>query len=284
MSKCGHMAKRVIVVGVVSALALFTTAIAAFANTSNPTSINVVINGNQVTVSGTWQWPHSPGGQNCLGRYGTGVAISWWGIGASQTPSNNVTLTNMSQITDTGQGENGTAPTSGTGNSTGALKFDNNSSNSPFQNQFFYVGKYYADQEIFTSDFCHTAQPNDSTTTFGGTYTATATYPSADDIPSTICVVTYDEHGSSGKPSGGAGPLQTDQNGVKTGDFNPAKDGDNSIQQHQFSFETNCTTNHTEVPVGTIGIIGTAVLVAGVFGFMQWRRRRGRGRTPAVVA
>jgi uncharacterized repeat protein (TIGR01451 family) len=201
----------------------------AFANTTNATTATAtgVINADgseTVTMSGNWTWPS---GQSCTGRYGTGWVVGWWGIGASQTPANNFTLTNASTLISTDQGINGNTVGTGSITSTGSIKF---SGNSPFPNDYFYVPTNMNNQEIFTQSFCNSAQPPNGSgnAAFSGTYTATATYPSAQDVPSQLCVNTYDVHGQVGKPSSG-------------NDYSPSQNGDNSIQQNQFVLTSNCT-------------------------------------------
>jgi uncharacterized repeat protein (TIGR01451 family) len=201
----------------------------AFANTTNATTATAtgVINpdgSETVTIGGNWTWPS---GQACTGRYGTGWVISWWGIGSSQTPPNNFTLTNASTLVSTGQGINGTTIGSGSITSTGSIKFPGNS---PFPNDYFYVPTNMNNQEIFTQSFCNSAQPpnGNGNAAFNGTYTATATYPSAQDVPAQLCVNTYDLHGQLGQPSNG-------------NDYSPSQNGDNSIQQNQFVLTGNCS-------------------------------------------
>ena len=114
--------------------------------------------------------------------------------------------------------------------------------------------------------------------TFNGSYPAgtfgmdtqsgyTHTYQSKNDV-SKVCVVTYDVHG-----------------GGKVGDnkFQEVKgskeiaidgNGDNAIKTNKFDVNSDCFTPQIVVPVGTIGIIGFAVLIAGVLFFMQRRSRR----------
>jgi hypothetical protein len=56
-----------------------------------------------------------------------------------------------------------------------------------------------------------------------GSWTATATYPNASDIPPQICVNGYDEHGSEGQPSN------------SPNDWSAVNDNDNSIQTNAFN-------------------------------------------------
>src|SRR5579872_840398 len=49
-------------------------------------------------LSGTWSWP----GQLCEGRYGEGYAVDWWGVSASQTPSNPFSLTDATEVSTPG--------------------------------------------------------------------------------------------------------------------------------------------------------------------------------------
>ncbi|HVT76402.1 MAG TPA: hypothetical protein VHD87_05185 [Acidimicrobiales bacterium] len=241
----------------------------AFANTSNVSTMSATSTVNPdgtdtVTVSGTWTWP---AGQQCVGRYGTGWAIGWWGIGATTTPAHNFTLIDATQITSPDQGENGNPPSTGSITATGSIPFPKSGD---FANQHFYVGQYYDGSEIFTQDFCNQAQPPDGTSTaaFSGTFSASATYPSADDVPDEICVNTYDEHGKLGQATTGSG-------GSLSNDFNPSKDGDNSIQSKQFTESTNCasTSAGAPLPIGAVGGVGLAGLAGVGLVFLQRRSR-----------
>ena len=257
-------------------------ALPAGANTSYPTSIKVMAttNGNgsvTVNVSGDWVWP---AGMNCAQRYGTGISVGWWGIGSGATPTKNVSLTNASKITAVGQGINGSAATVGSITSTGAMQFDN--SEPAFAGKYFYVGDYYSDSTIFTSAFCNASQPGGSsvTTAFSGKFNASATYPTAADVPAQICVNTYDEHGTQGKPTAGPG-------GALSNDFDPSADADNAIKQQigtvsEFNTPgaTSCgtTTFGTDLPQGGVaGIATVAGFAAVLFAALQvlhLRRRR----------
>lgn len=249
---------------------------AAFANTANPTTFNATetINGNgtaTVTISGNWDWPS---GQKCIGRYGTGWEVGWWGIGATNTPANNFTLSNVSIITSSDQGENGVATATGSQTATDSIQFPGGG---PFANQFFYVGDNYNGSEIFTQSFCNAAQPPDgnNTNAFDGTYTATATYPNTADVPALLCVVGYDEHGSLGNPT-------VDPGKTLNNDYSPGGDGDNSIQKNQFIASGNCGTigNITTLPsVGVLSGIVLAVLGAMALTYFQIRRYRRRRAT-----
>ena len=255
----------------VATTTLVLTTVPALANTSIPTGINAVAtaNGNgtvTVVVTGTWQWPdeatgpNSPG-INCSQRYGTGISVGWWGIGSATTPAPNFTLTAASEITATGQGINGTAPSTGSVAPTGTVKFS--ATDPTYPSKYFYVGDYYSSSEIFTPTFCTAAQPGQSsgpgavTTAFSGTYSATATYPQLSDVPAHICVNTYDEHGTQGNPS--ASP----PGGGLSADFSPSQDDDNAItvqpgqtvSQWNTAGATDCGTTDfvgTELPSGWI--------------------------------
>jgi hypothetical protein len=274
-----RLPRLLMVAAILGVAALAVSAAPALANTSNADSTNVVAvqNGDgtvTVTVSGTWTWPS---GQQCVGRYGTGWVVSWWGIGSSHPlPSNNFALLSMSAITSSDQGINGTTVATLTNvTATDSLQFP---SGLPYAGQYFYLPPVYNGSEIFTQAFCNAAQPPSGTSTdpFNGTYTATATYPNANDVPPVLCVNTYDEHGKLDSPT-------TKPGDTLGNDYLPNKDGDNSIQQKQFVDTTlQCdTVTTTIVPTGgSIGGLGLAGLIAFfavllVGGQAVFRRRRG---------
>ena len=178
----------------------------ALANAANPdpdTTGTAMVNADgtvTANLGGTWSWP----GQTCEGRYGEGYAVDWWGISASQTPANNFTLTNATEVTAPG------TTTTGSITSVGSIPIHNT-------NMFFHVAQYYAGETVNSASTC-----TDSGTGSSGSWSASATYPSMADVPAQVCVNMYDEHGSEGKPSGSAN------------DFSPSKDGDNSIQTNSF--------------------------------------------------
>lgn len=105
--------------------------------------------------------------------------------------------------------------------------------------------------------------------TFGydGSAGYTHTYASKDDV-SKICVVTYDVHGG--------GKVGDNKFQEVNGSKEIAIDGnhDNSISTNRFDTNSDCFTPTVVVPVGTIGVIGFAILLAGVMFFVQRRSRR----------
>jgi hypothetical protein len=230
-----------------SAVALVVAVAPAFANTSTATSTNVtaVQNGDgtvTMTVSGTWNWP----GQACNVRYGTAWSIGWWGIGSSATPLPSLTLTNVSLITNSGQGQGGSSPSTGSQTAAGSWKIQSGT----YKDKFLYVGSQFNGQQIYTTSFCNafgtTGDPS-------GTYSATATYPTANDVPSQICVNTYDIHLDNNGP-----------NGAKASDYDATANGDNSVNKDQFTVAANCAgVTVTIVPAGgSIGGLGLAGLIA----------------------
>jgi hypothetical protein len=230
-------------------------AVPAFANAPNPnpdiTGTTTANGDGTVTanLSGTWSWSD----QNCEGRYGEGWAVDWWGISSSQTPNPNFSLTNASEVVSAGN------TTTGTISPAGAIPIKGT-------NTFFHVAQYYAGETVNSQATCTDTGPNSSQ----GTWSATATYPSASDIPPQVCVNMYDEHGSEGKPTG---------NGTGN-DFSPSKDNDNSIQTNNFvPGDGYCTslTPKTPVPIsGVAGIVGLTLAAALLLGGRQWLSRRRR--------
>jgi len=203
-------ARLAIVSVAVLLLSAFALAASAGANAPNPNpDISATSSFNPdgtVTVSlkGTWVWP----GQPCSGRWGEGWAVDWWGVSGSQTPANNFTLTNVSLIPSFGQ------RTSGSESAAGAIQIPNNGG-------FFHVGTMYNDETVNSASTCTTTGSGGSAVS-SGSWSATATYPNNGDIPPSICVNGYDEHGSQGKPGGAS-------------DISPIHDGDNSIQTNKFN-------------------------------------------------
>jgi hypothetical protein len=243
----------------------------AYANTTNPTSIkaNARVNAGgttTVTVSGNWVWP---GGQDCEGRWGTSWAVGWWGTGTSSSPANNVTLTNATVINDQNQGINGDTVGRASITAANALKVPSGYTSLGGQN--IYLGAKMNGQTVYTQSYCDVAQPSGKD--LAGTYTASATYPSVKDVPSKICVVSYDIHGSAAK--GKSAP---------TKDYDPVGNGDNSVAKKQFTPETNCVTvTFTDVPAG--GSWGYLALVGlGGTGLVAVEARRRYRRSRLVLA
>jgi hypothetical protein len=244
----------------------------AYANTTVPTTIKAqgVVHANgsvTVTLSGNWTWP---GGQACTGRYGTGWAVGWWGTGTSATPANNLTLTNATQVLSQDQGINGNPVAKGSITATGSLKVPTGNSMS---GQNIYLGAHMNGQTIYTPSYCATAQPSGKD--LSGTYTASATYASVNDVPANICVVSYDIHGSFAK-------------GAPAKDYDPVGNGDNSLKEKQFGPNINCvspTFDHHEVPAGGAwGILGFAALGGASLLALELRSRRTSRRQPVTIA
>jgi hypothetical protein len=231
----------------------------AFANAANPnndTAGTFTVNGDgtvTVNLSGTWSWP----GQTCEGRYGEGWAVDWWGVSSSQTPTNPFSLTNASIVTYTAANGGSSSTTTGTISPAGAIQIKGT-------NEYFHVPQYY-DGEVINPGSC-TDTGSGPTAGSQGNWSATATYPNQADIPQDVCVIMYDEHGTEGRIAGAS-------------NFDPTKDGDNSIQTNSFDPTQGAgycvhLVPSTPTPVGTIGGIGLAAIVGGVGGFFLWRNRR----------
>ena len=75
-----------------------------------------------------------------------------------------------------------------------------------------------------------------------GTWTASATYASATEVPSALCVNLYDEHGTAGRSSG------------NPADFSPVEDHDNSIQTNNFdpASQADCLPRTKLVQTGSV--------------------------------
>jgi hypothetical protein len=87
--------------------------------------------------------------------------------------------------------------------------------------------------------------------------------------------VTYDLHGKS------TDPLPKGDDLIAGGSHH---NGDNSAEKNKSTpGGLQCLADHTEVPIGTIGIVGAAALAALALGFFQVRavRRRRNGLTTA---
>jgi hypothetical protein len=199
----------------VAALALGAFGVAATpagANAPNPnadiSATGQVNSDGTVTVNlnGTWVWP----GQNCEGRWGEGWAVDWWGVSASQTPSPNFTLSNVSLIPSFGQ------RTTGSQSAAGAIQLADHTG-------YFHVGSMYNDETVNSATTCQDVTISGQQGSQGA-WTATATYPNASDIPPNICVNGYDEHGNEGKPGGNddISPINDHDNSIQTNAFNPA--------------------------------------------------------------
>jgi hypothetical protein len=98
---------------------------------------------------------------------------------------------------------------------------------------YFHVGAAYAGE---ARDLCANVSADGTMT---GSWSASATYPDAASVPTTLCVNLYDEHGKAGKSSGNAK------------DFSPLQDHDNSIETNEYdpAIGGNCTDTSTLTPV-----------------------------------
>lgn len=221
----------------------------ASANAANPvagTSGTAVVNPDgsvTVTLEGTWSWP----GQQCSGRYGVGWAVDWWGASAQKIPTDAFALSNASEVVAAGPAGkppwSQTALATGTVSPTGAIQLPKTAplpGQPPPPPSSFHVGTYYAGED---TDLCASVEADG---TPYGAWTATATYPSRADIPGSICVNLYDEHGTEGKSSG------------NPKDFSPSGDDDNSIQTNDFdpsdAVDSSCMSSSGLVPPGGGGI------------------------------
>ncbi|MHB8437937.1 MAG: hypothetical protein ACYDD4_02085 [Acidimicrobiales bacterium] len=196
------------VVLVAGALGGLTSAAANAANPAPTTQGTATLNADgtvTVALSGTWVWAN----QSCAGRYGEGYAIDWWGVSASSAPSPSFALTNATAVTSPGS-----TTTGNTVAPTGALAIKGSAN-------YFHVGTYYAGEDVNSSSTCADTGSGGSTGSTGP-WSASATYPSASDLPADLCVNMYDEHGQEGTISGSAK------------DFSPSGDKDNSIDTNSF--------------------------------------------------
>jgi len=211
-----RLGAKVAIVSVAAlALGAFGVAAPAGANAANPQpdiSATGQVNGDgsvTVALSGTWIFP----GQSCEGRYGTGLAVDWWGISGSSTPSPNFSLTNATVVTDK-TGTVGRATIS----AAGAIPITGDG--------FFHVSSQYNGFTVH-----HTGSTCIDTTVNGkvaasGAWSAEATYPNAGDIPPNICVNMYDPHGKEGQPSSSTkdiSAIEDHDNSIQTNDFNPTE-------------------------------------------------------------
>ena len=176
------------------------TADTAGANAATPTSITGTIHrlatGKvKVTLTGTWNWP----GQTCAGRYGEGLTVDWWGISTATTPTNNFKLSTATLWNPTTHAETTTGIISeppATAGSTFSLKIPKpGSTHGP--TKYFHAGSWYNDVIANSATTCTTTTTKGTDTDPGppppgghtkgskGTFTTTATYPSASDLPQT---------------------------------------------------------------------------------------------------
>jgi hypothetical protein len=116
--------------------------------------------------------------------------------------------------------------------------------------------------------------------TFNGSYNTGTWGPITHVFPKgttdfNVCVVTYDLHGKS------TDPLPSGSDLVAGGSHH---NGDNSAEKNKSTpGGLQCLADHTEVPVGTIGIVGAAALAALALGFFQVRSVRRRRKAPVAA-
>lgn len=240
----------------------------ALANAPNPqptTTGTETLNADgsvTVALTGTWSWP----GQGCAGRYGVGWAVDWWGITSSHTPNPSFSLSNATEVVAAGPSSkpwSSTALSTGTVTPVGAIAISTATpggpggppppppgpgappppppppGSSPSNGLYFHVAAYYAGED---TNLCAQTMPDG---TPYGSWSATATYPSVNDIPAQLCVNMYDEHGTAGTSSG------------NPNDFSPTKDDDNSIQTNNFeptAGGANCTASSSLIVLGGGGV------------------------------
>ncbi|HEX4520065.1 MAG TPA: hypothetical protein VH063_10850 [Gaiellaceae bacterium] len=255
---------------VIGAVALQLLApVTAFADAANPvgaTTGTETLNADgtvTVAIGGTWTWSD----QKCTNRFGIGWAVDWWGNSPSAAPSPTFSLTNATVVVPTGpagpQAWDTSGVTTGTVSPAGSIGIGIGHADPPAPPapparpgppgppgpptppgppvrpappgppspppgssalSYFHVGSAYAGED---TDLCASVVDGDPT----GQWSAAATYPARADVPSSLCVNLYDEHGSAGKSSGNAN------------DFSPTRDDDNSIQTNDYdpAIGGNCT-------------------------------------------
>jgi uncharacterized repeat protein (TIGR01451 family) len=227
-------ARAGLVVGTLTALVLG-PAVAAFANSANPTSASAKVwdcgqsnapiscsDGVLVQVKGTWSWGEladqkSSPQQDCAGRYGVGWSVDWWGMSQDQTatPISGLRGTSVTPATKT------SAPANSWGQLTPDGFWQVQASKLFFHTSAPFNG--------FLADLCNNAEQ--TSTGPIGDFTAYAIYPSRDAIPPQLCVNFYDPHGKQNQWS------------TSDGDNYANKDGDNSIKTNDFDPSTvsgNC--------------------------------------------
>lgn len=219
-----------------------------------------------VTVRGEWNWETHHSDCN-VDRAGAGIAIVWndpkepgfpvdggGGVeaGVAQVANGLNSVDDTVHPADLGDAVNG---------GTGAPGQQYNNVSSPSE---------YASWKGGCGTYMNPWPKNQTPQgTFGydGTAGYTHTYQSKDDV-SKICVVTYDVHGG-----GKVGDKKFQQvNGSK--EISIDGNGDNAIKTNKFDVSSDCFTPQIVVPVGTIGLIGFAVLLAGAMFVVQRRSRR----------
>ena len=167
-----------------------------------------------VTLSGAWDWRKLPGiirnAETCAagseaGRYGVGWTVDWWGIGTSPT------VADPPAIELTGYGDhnisNGSNPPV-TMTPGGAVPIKTTSPQLYFHENTATVG---TDPGGYPTNLNGLALfPQDCTLNAAGfatgTFSATAVYPSVQDLPAQLCVNLYDLH------QGGASDLEIGTN------------------------------------------------------------------------
>ncbi len=251
----GLMAGALVVVGLVS----FSTVATGDAANPNPTTVGTLTPNADGTVtanlSGTWTWD-----QSCSQRFGTGWAVDWWGISNSATPSPNFSLTNATEVNPPGTTTTGTVSPAGFALGSGPGGHVSGGG-------YFHVGQFYSGENVNNSTNCHDTIVSGKDTS-SGAWSASATYPSAADVPAQLCVNMYDEHGSEGNISNSTkdfDPITNDDNSINTNDFDPTVGGGFCVQLKLVNVPTTTTTNVSS-PSITLGPNGTVSDTATVTG------------------
>jgi uncharacterized repeat protein (TIGR01451 family) len=254
------------IVGICLVGVALTSPAVAYANAPNPsanTAANVTVYNTAtklpdgetapagavtINLSGSWDWQTVKGPQDCAGRYGEGLAVDWW------QGKSSATLLDASQAIPTGSKTESLAygpvspNTSDTklATSAGTFALSANSGGSVIYNGWNTNTASEPQANWDYSKIGATSGCTDVGTGSIGPWSATATYPSAADVPAQLCVIFYDMHGSQGTSAGG------------TSDLSPNTDGDNSIQTNAFDptagkgycFSSNFSPNLSVVKSG----------------------------------
>jgi hypothetical protein len=168
-----------------------------------------------VSLKGSWTWA----GQSCTGRYGVGWSVDWWGVGPSQVKTP-FALLDATTVVGTGSPNkwSTTAVVPGGSSLAGALAIKTPAG---LQKAYFHVGPSLSGQNL---SLCANAVGKN----LSGSWSAAATYPTADLVPKQLCVNLYDLHGKPGRSNGNQSaftPLANDDNSIDTNDFDPSVGG-----------------------------------------------------------
>ena len=247
MRKFRSHATRPAAAAAVVAACLVVWAGPAFADSPNPIPSTVhadmTENGNgtvTVSVHGEWNWVSHHSDCN-LNRNGAGIAIVW---NDPHDPGYAVAKGGGVEVGSTANGDNVVHPS----DAAHAGQTVNDVS-SPSNFASWRSG-------------CGTYNGTNPSGTFGNDTSSGFVHTRSD--VSKVCVVTYDVHGSK---AGTQGPKSAKEIDVTL-------NGDNAIGTNKFDVASDCFTPTVVVPVGTIGIIGFAIAIAGVLFIVQRRSRR----------